>query len=466
MGNDKELGLLSVDDTIKLNRKQVLEAYKNYIHQGRATLSALIGIDTNFVKAEGCKVWDEDGKEYLDFVGGYGSLNLGHNHPAVLEALRKVENAPVMLQSALPKFAAALAHNLARIAPGDLQNSWFCSTGTEAVEGALKLARMYTGKKNFIYCDGGFHGKTMGSLSVTGKKRYQEPFEPLIPGCFPVPFGDAAALEKALQEHDAAAFIVEPIQGEAGVILPPEGYFKEVRRLCSEYKTLLILDEIQTGFGRTGTLFACEYEAIVPDVLVLAKSLGGGVVPIGAYITTASIMKKAYGSSIDKSTMLTSTFGGNTHCAAAALAAVETVVRDNLSEQAVEKGAYFLNKLHGLQEKYSIVKEVRGRGLLIGLELAEGGGMLDFLSAGSMKKLSSEFLSSMIGGELQTNYGVLTLFTLNNPNVLRLEPPLNVSYEHLDYCVDAFDKLFSKHKSFLKIALQSGKGVLSSMFRK
>ena len=466
MGKEKGNGLFSVDDALKMNRKEILETYKNYIHQGRGSLSALIGIDTNFVKAEGSKVWDEDGKEYLDFVGGYGSLNLGHNHPAVLEALHKVEGAPVMLQSALGKFAAVLAHNLARITPGELQNSWFCSTGTEAVEGALKLARMYTGKKKFIYCTGGFHGKTMGALSVTGKKRYQEPFEPLVPGCIPIPFGDASALEKALQEHDAAAFIVEPIQGEAGVILPPEGYFKEVRRLCSENNTLFVLDEIQTGFGRTGTLFACEYEAVVPDVLVLAKSLGGGIVPIGAYITTASIMKQAYGSSIDKSTMLTSTFGGNNYCAAAAIAAVETVVRENLSEQGAEKGAYFLNKLHGLQEKYRIVKEVRGRGLLIGMELAEGGGMLDFLSAGSMKKLSSEFLSSMIGGELQTNYGVLTLFTLNNPNVLRLEPPLNVSYEQLDYCVDAFDKLFSKHKSFLKIALQSGKGVISSIFRK
>ena len=466
MGKEKEIGLLSIDDALKLNRKQVLETYKNYIHQGRAALSALIGIDTNFVKAEGCMVWDEDGGEYLDFVGGYGSLNLGHNHPAVLKALRQVESAPVMLQSALPKFAAVLAHNLVQIAPGDLQNCWFCSTGTEAVEGALKLARMYTGKKEFIYCTGGFHGKTMGALSVTGKKRYQEPFEPLVPGCIPVPFGDSTALEKALQEHDVAAFIVEPIQGEAGVILPPDGYLKEVRRLCSDHNTLFILDEIQTGFGRTGTMFACEHEAIVPDVLVLAKSLGGGVVPIGAYITTAAIMKKAYGSSIDKSTMLTSTFGGNSHCAAAAIAAVEVIVSENLSAQAAEKGTYFLNKLQGLQEKYSIVKEVRGRGLLIGMELAEGGGMLDFLSAGSMKKLSTEFLSSMIGGELQTNYGVLTLFTLNNPNVLRLEPPLNVSYEQLDFCVDAFDKLFSKHKSFLKIALQSGKGVLSSFFRK
>jgi putrescine aminotransferase len=456
--------LLTVDDALKLNRKEILDIYKNHVNHGRATLSALIGIDTNFVKAEGCKVWDDAGNEYLDFVGGYGSLNLGHNHPDVLEALRKVDTAPVMLQSALAKFAAVLAYNLAQITPGDLQSCWFGSSGTEAVEAALKLARIYTGKKNFIYCISGFHGKTMGSLSVTGKKKYQEPFEPLVPGCIPIPFGDPEALEKALKEHDAAAFIVEPILGEAGVITPPEGYFKEVRRLCSSYNTLLILDEVQTGFGRTGTLFACEQEDIVPDVMVLAKSLGGGVVPIGAYITTASIMKKSYGSSIDRSTMLTTTFGGNNRSAAAAVAAVNAIVSENLSQQAAEKGPYFLNKLKGLQEEYNIIKEVRGRGLLIGMELYEGEGLLDSLSAGSLKKLSNEFLSSMIGGELQTKYGILTLFTLNNPNVLRLEPPLNVTYEQLDFAVDAFDKLFSRHKSFLKIALQSGKNVISSIF--
>ncbi len=458
--------LLSVDDVFQLKRKEVLELYKKYVHQGRASSQSLLNLDTNFVKAEGCMVWDEDGHEYLDFVGGYGSLNLGHNHPAVLKALHKVEDAPVMLQSALSKFAAVLAHNLAQITPGDLHNCWFCSTGTEAVEGALKLARLYTGKKDIIYCLGGFHGKTMGSLSVTGKKNYQEPFEPLVPGCIPIPYGDLDALEGALQKYEAAAFIVEPILGEGGIILPPEGYLTEVRRLCSMYDTLFILDEIQTGLGRTGTLFACEHEGVVPDVMVLSKSLGGGLVPIGAYITTAPIMKNAYGSSVEKILMLTSTFGGNTRSAAAAIAAVETIVKENLHQQAAEKGSYFLNKLQGLQEKYDIIKEVRGRGLLIGLELSQESGLLDFLSAGSLKKLSSEYLSSMVGAELQNKYGIITLFTTNNPNVLRLEPPLTVSYKQLDRAVDAFDELFSKHKSFIKIALKSSGSAVSSFFRK
>lgn len=240
---------------------------------------------------------------------------------------------------------------------------------------------------------------------------------------------------------------------------------QEARRLCSKYKALLIFDEIQTGFGRTGTLFACEHEGVVPDVLVMAKSLGGGVVPIGGYITTAQIMKKAFGG-MERGLMLTSTFGGNTHCAAAAIAAVETIVKENLAGQAAEKGSYFLKKLQALKEKYDIIKEIRGRGLLIGMELSDSGGLLDFLTAGSVNKLSREYLSSLIAAELLQKYRILVVFTLNNPNVIRLEPPLTVSYEQLDQVVDAFDKLFSRHKSFFKMALQSGKNIISSFLRK
>lgn len=458
--------LLSVDDALQLKRGEILETYKNYVNPGWAGLQALLDMDVNFVKAQGCSVWDENGNRYLDFVGGFGSLNLGHNHPAILESLHKVETVPVMLQSALGKFAAVLAHNLVQIAPPGLQNCWFCSSGTEAVEGALKLARIYTGKTDIIYCLGGFHGKTMGSLSVTGRKKYQEPFEPLIPGCIPVPYGDSGALEKALKENNAAAFIVEPIQGEGGIILPPYGYLREARELCSKYKALLILDEIQTGLGRTGKMFACQHEDVVPDVLVLAKSLGGGVVPIGGYLTTDKIMKKAYGGGLDRGLMLTSTFGGNAHCAAAAIAAVEAIVREDLPSKAQVKGEYFLHKLEKLKSKYDLIQDVRGRGLLIGIEFSPGKGMLDFLSAGMVRKLSSDFLSSLVAAELLNEFKVLVIFTLNNPNVIRLEPPLTVTEEEIDYVVGSLDKLFSRHKSFLKIAFKSGKNAISSLLKK
>ncbi len=458
--------LLTIDDGLQMGRKEFSSMYRKYVNISFGQLSALLGLDLNYVKAEGCRVWDENGNEYLDFMGAYGALNVGHNHPAVLEALRKVESAPVLLKP-LSKFAAVLAYNLAQLAPGDLQNCWFCSSGSEAVEGALKLARLYTGKRDFIYCQGGFHGKTMGALAVTGKKMYQEPFEPLVPGCIPVPFGDLKALEKALAENEPAAFIVEPILGEGGIYLPPPGYLKEARRLCSASNALFILDEIQTGLGRTGTFFACEQEDVVPDILVMAKSLSGGVVPIGGYITTPGIMKKAHGGgNLNRGLMLTSTYGENTHSAAAAIAAVNIIVNEGLADQAREKGNYFMERLRKLQEKHSIIKEVRGRGLLIGLEFADTGGLLDSLTAGMVNKLSREFLSSMLGAEMLKTYRVLVLFTTNNPNVIRLEPPLTVSYEQIDYVVDCFDQLFKKQKSFMNFALKSGQIAVSSLFRK
>ncbi len=462
----KEQKLLTIDDGLKMRRKEFSDMYKKYVNISFGQLSALLGLDINYVRAEDCRVWDEDGNEYLDFMGGYGSLNVGHNHPEVLAALRKVETVPVILKP-LSKFAAVLAYNLAQLAPGELQNCWFCSSGTEAVEGALKLARLYTGKADFIYCQGGFHGKTMGALSVTGKKLHQEPFEPLVPGCIEVPFGDLEALEKALAENEPAAFIVEPILGEGGIYLPPPGYLQEAKRLCSAYNALFILDEIQTGLGRTGTFFACEQENVVPDVLVMAKSLSGGVAPIGGYITTHEIMKKAHGGgNLNRGLMLTSTYGDNAHSAAAGIAAVNIIVNEGLSLQAREKGEYFFNRLQALKEKHEIIKEVRGRGLLIGLELSDTGGLLDSFTAGMVNKLSREFLSSMLGAELLKTYKILVLFTTNNPNVIRLEPPLTVTYEQIDYVVDSFDQLFKRQKSFMNFALQSGKIAMSSFFRR
>jgi len=357
---------------------------------------------------------------------------------------------------------AALAANLARLAPGDLCRVFFCNSGAEAVEGALKLARAATGRTRFIYCENSFHGKTFGALSVTGRSKYQKPFTPLLPDCVAVPFGDPEALEKELATEKAAAFIVEPIQGEAGIILPPPGYLSEARRLCTKYGTLLIADEVQTGLGRTGAVFACETEDIVPDVLCLAKSLGGGVVPAGAYITTDQLWKKAYGT-LDKALLHTSTFGGywgNGLACAVGIAVLEVLVEEDLPGQAREKGAYLLQALQALKDKYPLVKDVRGRGLLIGLELADaGGGLLKKLSFGALDKLAEEYLGTMVAMEMVIKHRVATIYTLNNPNVIRLEPPLVVSREQIDYAVRALESVLSRHKSFLGVAA-SGLGAV------
>ena len=224
----------------------------------------LLNFDKRFVKAAGMQVWDEDGNVYLDFLGAYGALNLGHNPPAAQRGLEQAQELPNLLQASLNGMAAALAHNIAQVTPGKLGRTFFCNSGAEAVEGALKMARIATGRQRIIYCEGAFHGKTLGALSVTGRSKYQQPFAPLIPGCQAIPYGDVIALENELARGDVAAFIVEPIQGEGGVIVPPEGYLAKVRELCSRYGTLFIADEIQTGFRAYRQAVACQHEMLLP----------------------------------------------------------------------------------------------------------------------------------------------------------------------------------------------------------
>lgn len=315
-----------------------------------------------------------------------------------------------------------------------------------------------------VYCEGSFHGKTLGALSVTGRKKYQKAFQPLLPGCISVPFGNLEALESKLKQKTAATFIVEPIQGEGGIILPPAGYLSGARQICSKYGTLLIIDEIQTGLGRTGEMFACQHEGVTPDILCLAKSLGGGVMPIGAYISTDEVWGKAYGS-MDKALLHTSTFGGNTWAAAAAIETLEMIYDENLPQRANDSGNYLLAKLHRLKEKYPLVKDVRGRGLMLGIEFNQPEGLAAKASFGLVNKLSEEYMGGMIAGELLNKYRIITAYTLNNPNVIRLEPPLNVTREQIDILLQALEEIFSTHKGFFSVAVSGAKTAIKSLIK-
>jgi len=453
--------LLSLEDALNLSRQEVREYYKRYINPGLASLLSLLDFDKQFVRAEGVYVWDREGRRYLDFLGAYGALNLGHNPPQVIKAVEMVRERPNLLQASLNPLAAALAHNLAAVTPGDLSRVFFCNSGTEAVEGALKLARAATGRFKIIYCENSFHGKSLGSLSVTGRRKYQKPFEPLLPGCEPVPFGDVEALEAKLALRDVAAFIVEPIQGEGGVIVPPDGYLARARELCDKYGSLLIVDEIQTGFGRTGYLFACEHDGVVPDILCLAKSLGGGIMPLGAYIARPHIWDQAYGGT-ERCLLHTSTFGGNTLAMAAGLAALSSIIEQDLAAQAREKGQFLLEGLKRLKEKSNLIKEVRGRGLLIGLEFNQpASGLLNKLSLGKLNELSQQYFGSLVAGELMNKYQIITAYTLNNPNVIRLEPPLIIGYAELEKVLVALEEILIG-KGFWGVALNSARTALGS----
>lgn len=456
--------VLSLLDALSFDRQRVKENFREYVNPGLATLLGMLDFDKQYVRAEGVKVWDSEGNEYLDLLGGYGALNLGHNHPEIVKAVKEAMNAmcPNLLQASMGTLASALGESIAAVAPGDLKHSFFANSGAEAVEGALKTARIASGKQIILSTEGSFHGKSFGCLSASGREKYRKPFEPLVPGFEHVPFGDSEAVEKRLQRKDVAAFIVEPVQGEGGVIIPPAGYLKTVREICNRYGVLLIADEIQTGFGRTGTMFGCDHDGITPDIMTLSKSLGGGVMPLAAFVCTEKVWKKAYGS-IDNCLLHTSTFGGNTFACAAGLAAIKLIRDLDLPGKALENGRYFLDKILELKNKYPIVEDVRGIGLLIGIEFKQPKGLLNTLTGGALSNISQEYLGSMVAGVLQNEHRIITAYTLNNPNVIRLEPPLIITRDQIDQVINALEATFAKYKSLASFTLTSAKTMISNI---
>ncbi len=421
---------------------------REYVNPELVRLLKRLGLNKVFVEAQGCLVWDLEGNEYLDCLGAFGAMNTGHNHPRMKKAMQLVEERPNLLQTALNPLAGALANNLAMITPGDLKLSFFTNSGAEAVDCALKMARAASGKTKIIACKGSYHGKTVGADSVTEMPVFDPSMQQADDVEF-VDYGDIDMLEEALAPGDAAAFIVEPIQGENGIILPPEGYMREVQNLCRSMDTLLIADEIQTGLGRTGKMFACNHEHVKPDIMCLGKSLGGGVMPISACISTEQVWKKAYGNRASE-VVHASTFGGNTRAAAAAMTALEIIWKERLSSEAGQKGAYLLDKLEALRDECSVIREVRGRGLMIGIELSQGKYHQTGRIGGELyDKLTSDYLGSLIAGELFNKFRIITAYTLKNPNVIRIEPPLTISYDQMDQLVCALEEICKTSKGIL-----------------
>ena len=299
--------------------QETVEKYAKYVNPTALNLLRLGGFDK--IEWEGCGATLKDlhGTEYIDCLGGYGVFSLGHANPQVVEAVvAQMRRLPLSSKTFLNKPLADLSELLASIAPGDLQYSFLCNSGTEAVEAALKFARMATGRTEIISTIGSYHGKTYGALSASGRERYKTPFAPLVPGFTHVPFGDVPALT-AVVDDATAAVILEPIQGENGIFVAPDGYLQAARRLCDKHGALLILDEVQTGLGRTGKMFACEHWDVAPDLMTLAKALGGGVVPIGALLGTPAVWDKVFK---ENPFIHTSTFGGGEMACAAGLAAI------------------------------------------------------------------------------------------------------------------------------------------------
>ncbi|MDH5389597.1 MAG: aspartate aminotransferase family protein [Candidatus Bathyarchaeota archaeon] len=368
-------------------------------------------------KGSGALVWDINGKEYIDCTGSYGVCIVGHSHPKVVEAVRRQAETLISCHASFYNDARSeLLQKITQIAPKNLNKVFLANSGAEAVECAIKLARKFSGKPEIIAMMGAFHGKTMGALSATWDKKYREPFKPLVPEFKHVPPDDLEKVREAITEKTAAV-LVEPIRGEGGIRVPPNGFLPGLREICDETGVLLIFDEVQTGFGRTGKIFACEHWNIVPDILCLAKSVAGGL-PLGITIAKENVMSSL------KVGEHTTTFSGSPLVCAAACAAINVLVEEKLPERAAMLGRYFKEKLEVLRARHKIVREVRGLGLMLGMELR-----FDVLNI---------ILKCMERGVLVLDAG---------RNILRFLPPLVIEREHIDRVIDILDTVMEEEKN-------------------
>ena len=386
-----------------------LESYKDRFERH---LSQTVPGRKELVVAEArdCTIKTADGRLFLDFISGIAVANVGHSHPEVVAAVQQqmASHAHVNVYGrfALPA-QVEIAERLARVAPGDLDVAYLTSTGTEAIEGALKLGRKYTGRKRFVAFERAFHGRTFGALSVSWKPQYRQPFEPLLDGVDFVPFDDLDAVSEAVGD-DTAAVIVEPIQGEGGVRVPSDDFLPGLRTLCDDRGALLIVDEVQGAMGRTGHWFSFELWGIVPDVIVLAKALGGGL-PLGAFVSTSEI----FSTFLDPPLSHLTTFGGNPVSCAAAVAAFDIIERDGLLEEAERKGAELKRRLESTRQQFpDLITDVRGRGLWLAIDLRPD-------------------LTMPIVNEMESR-GVIVGSMLNSEGTVRIAPPLIVAEAEMD----------------------------------
>jgi putrescine aminotransferase len=394
---------------------ETVRAYERHVNRGFISYRKSITEAGQFAALEwqgqGSILRDPFGREYIDCLGGYGIFSCGINHPRIVQAVSdQLKRMALNSQELLEPWRAALASLLADITPGELACSFFINNGTDAIEGAIKLARLQTRRNTFLSTIGGFHGKSMGALSLMGKAGFREPFAGGMQDVRFAPYGDAQALEAEFAKAAAvgtpfAAFVVEPVQGEAGAVVPPLGYLQQARELCTKYGTLLIVDEVQTGLGRTGAMWGVDHSNITPDILCLGKALGGGVMPLAAFVSTPRIWE----SLVPNPTIHSTTFGGNPLACVAGIAAISVTLEEDLPGQAAAKGQKLLQDLEGLRERYPhLLTAVRGQGLLIGLEFPSDQIEYD-CAAGLFRR------------------GVLVAGTYSKARSIRIEPALGIA---------------------------------------
>jgi acetylornithine/succinyldiaminopimelate/putrescine aminotransferase len=427
---------LDLPSLLDQRRGEGYQLYSRFLNPQQPRMLHTIGFDKVYERAEGAYLFDRDGTRYADFLAGFGVFSVGRNHPVVRKAVQDVLGAQLadMVQFDCPLLAGLLAEKLLAKAPG-LDRLHFCNSGSEAVETALKFARYATGRPRILFCDHAFHGLTAGSLSVNGAEEFRHGFDPLLPDV-KVPLGDLGAVEAELRKGGVAAMIIEPVQGK-GVCMPPEGFLGAAQKLLHEHGALLICDEVKTGLGRTGRFFAHQHEDVEPDIVTVAKTLSGGLVPVGATLAKGWIFDKVY-SSMDRAMVNISTFAENAQAMAAGLATLSVIEDEQLVSNAERTGNALREALAGMVGRYDLLADVRGRGLMIGIEfgkpkslkLRPGWAMLQAARVG--------LFAQMVVGSLFQRHRILTQVSADNMEVINLIPPLTIGEAEVKLFLDAF----------------------------
>jgi ornithine--oxo-acid transaminase len=414
------------------------DAYADHVNPHWVKLLSLLEMNVSYRRCQGTELFTADGRRMLDFLSGYCVHNAGHNHPAIVAALKDEldKSGPVMLQSNVPELAGELAERLCRLAGGGLSKVFFASSGSEGVETAIKFARTFTGRMGMLSCDRAFHGLTCGALSLMNGEYWRKGFGPLLSGTATVPFGDLVSLEKELATKRYAAFFAEPVQGEGGIRVPQPGYLKAAQDLCRRYGSLLVADEVQTGMFRTGPFLASHHFGIAPDIVILAKALSGGLVPVSAVLMSDAIHSSVF-SSFKRSIVHASTFSENSLSMRAGLATLDVLEDERLGECALRRGMELRQQLTEALSGYEMVKEIRGQGLLLGIEFTAPQRFVLRAPFEAFARIHPAMFGQILVMRLFRDSGILTQICGNDFMVLKAAPPLVVTSSQIAEFVSA-----------------------------
>ena len=429
----------SIAELFTQHNQEKFELHEKYLNNQMVRVLQTIGYDRTYTKATGQYLYDQDNQEYLDCLSGFGVFAVGRNHPTVISALQETLTLelPNLVQMDVSLLSGLLAKKILETTPDNLSKMFFCNSGTESVEAAIKFARYTTKREKIVYCDHGYHGLTMGSLSLVSEEVFREGFGPFLPGCSSVPFNNLEALESALSNKDVAAFIVEPIQGK-GVNIPDDNYLPEVERLCKKYGTLFVADEVQTGIGRTGKFWAIDHWGVKPDMICMAKALSGGFVPVGGVAMTSKIMDTVF-NRMDRAVVHGSTFSKNNMAMAAGLATLQVMEDEKLVENCARVGTDIISGINAMSPKYEFLKEARGKGLMVAIEFQAPKSLKLKAAWAALEAANKGLFCQMVTIPLFKEYHLLTQVAGHGMNVVKLLPPLNLTNKDRDWIVNSFE---------------------------